>query len=167
MRCANCGGTIHVNEPCVDCGIAYDEMLANISHDEMRRLFARIEELMENHKSIDIEASLMACELLNSSLILPAQIGDDSLGFLRIPGFDDNYYVVFCTDMNEFEKFKSDFTPLTNSWRMFLELLEEESDGIVINLFDEACFLGKPFIDQFFRGDSQDADGSADNLYMS
>ena len=79
-------------------------MLANISHDEMRRLFARIEELMENHKSIDIEASLMACELLNSSLILPAQIGDDSLGFLRIPGFDDNYYVVFCTDMNEFEK---------------------------------------------------------------
>ena len=154
MKCANCGGTIRVNQPCEDCGIAYDEMLANISHDEMRRLFKRIEELEENRKSIDIEASLMACELVNSSLILPAQIEGNSFGFIQIPGPDDNLYIVLCTDMGEFDKFKSRFTPLTNSWKKFLKLLDEGADGFVVNLFDEVCFLGKPFIDQYFREDS-------------
>lgn len=151
MRCANCGGTIHVNEPCEDCGIAYDEMLENITHTEMRHLFKKIDELQENHRNFDIEASLMACELLNSSLILPAQLDDNSLGFINLPGPDDNNYIVLCTDMDEFRKFKNDFTPLTNSWKTFLTLLDEGSDGFLINLHDEACFLAKPFIDQFFR----------------
>ena len=150
MRCANCGGTIHINEPCEDCGIAYDEMLEAISHPEMRRLFRRIEDLQENHKSVEVEASMMACELLNSSLILPAKINDDSFGFIHLPADRKNSFIVLCTDMDEFRHFEEmDLTPLTNSWDRFLELLEK-NDGVAINIFDVACFIDKNFMRRFF-----------------
>ena len=85
MICANCGGTIHVNKPCKDCGISYDDMMNNISHEEMKRLFRKFGDIQMNHEEMFIEESLMACELENSSLILSAQITENLLGYISVP----------------------------------------------------------------------------------
>ena len=153
MRCASCGGNILWDEPCDRCGIEYDEMLANISHPEMRRLFKRIDEMQDCCCDISLEASLMACELENSSLILPAMIDGDSWGIVQLPGPKKKEYIALCTDMEEFNKCFSQLTPLTNSWKRQLELLEAGADGFVINPLGEVCFLEREYLDRYFSGD--------------
>lgn len=150
MICPECGGTIHLDEPCEKCGVGYREMLEGISHDEMKRLFKKIEELEGGCCAIDIEASLMACELENSSLILPARMGEDSLGFVQLPGPRKREYIALCTDMDEFRKCFDELTPLTNPWKRQLTLLEGGADGFVINPLGEVCFLEMEFIRRFF-----------------
>lgn len=153
MICASCGGTIHVNESCRDCRIGYDEMLDSISHDEMRRLFAKIESQGECCRNSDIEASLMACELVSSSLIIPAQVDGDSFGVVELPGPGGKRYIALCTDMEEYHKGFDEITPLTNSWRMIVKLLHKGCGGFLINPFGEACIIEMDFIKQFFGED--------------
>ena len=150
MRCAKCGGMIHVDEPCQECGIDYREMLEGISHEEMRRLFKRIDDLECGCQSIDLEASLMACELESSSLILPASMDEDNTGFVQLPGPNNREYIALCTDMDEFRKCFDELTPLTNSWKRQLALLEGGADGFVINPQGEVCFLEMEFLKRFF-----------------
>lgn len=61
-------------------------MINGISHPEMKRLFKRIKKQQENHADTMMEESLMACELLNSSLILPIRKNEDIREVLQIPG---------------------------------------------------------------------------------
>ena len=150
MGCAKCGGLIHLEETCPECGIDYREMLEGISHEEMRRLFKKIEDLECCCESIDLEASLMACELENSSLILPASMDEDNMGFVQLPGPNKREYIALCTDMDEFRKCFDELTPLTNSWKQQLTLLESGADGFVINPMGEVCFLEKEFLKRFF-----------------
>ena len=150
MRCSKCGGLIHLDEPCQECGIDYREMLEGISHEEMRRLFKKIEELESGCRNIDLEASLMACELENSSLILAASMDEDNMGFVQLPGPNKREYIALCTDMDEFRKCFDDLTPLTNSWKQQLTLLKGGADGFVINPLGEVCFLEKEYIQRFF-----------------
>ena len=119
----------------------------------MKRLFKKIEKHQDEHTNIIIKESLMACELANSSLILPARLEDDCLGVIRMPVKGRGHYLVVCTDMEEFESLGS-FTPLTNSWHRFLELLED-GDGVAINIKSDACFLENKFLKQYF-GDNFD-----------
>ena len=150
MICANCGGTIHVNKPCKDCGISYDDMMNNISHEEMKRLFRKFGDIQMNQEEMFIEESLMACELENSSLILPAQITENSVGYISVPNPEgEGKFIVLCTDMDEFRNFEEDFTPLTNSWKCFMLLLDDD-EGFAINIFGECCVLGRGFLDQYF-----------------
>ena len=86
MKCTNCGGTIHINEACTKCGIAYDDMINSIEHPEIKRLFKTIEKRQNNREGIEMEESLMACELLNSSMILPIRRTDKGMDALQIPG---------------------------------------------------------------------------------
>jgi hypothetical protein len=151
MICASCGGTIHVNQACEDCGIKYMEMLNGIQHHEMKRLFKKIEEIQKHHGNIDMEASLMACELANASLILPAQIDDNSMGIVELPGPKNKKFIALATDMDEFNKGFEDLTPLTNPWNIILDLLHDDVEGFVINPFDEVVFLGRSFLNPFFE----------------
>jgi hypothetical protein len=153
MRCAKCGGLIHLDEDCPECGIGYREMLEGISHEEMRRLFKKIDELECECRCIDLEASLMACELENSSLILPASMDEDNMGFVQLPGPNNRQYIALCTDMDEFRKCFDELTPLTNSWKQQLTLLEGGADGFVINPMGEVCFLEMEFLKQYFLDD--------------
>lgn len=156
MRCAICGGAIDLNETCKGCGIEYDEMLEGISHPEMRRLFKRIEEKQDCCSHFDLEASLMACELENSSLILPAHIDGDKWGVVQLPGPKKRQYIALCTDMEEFNKCFSELTPLTNPWKNQLLLLESGADGFVINPAGEVCYLEGEYLDRFFSCDEKD-----------
>lgn len=153
MICANCGGTIHVNSPCEDCKISYEDMINNISHMEMKRLFKKMYTLMQDHQDITLEESLLACELENSSFILPTLLKEDDLGIIQLPNNDGKKYIALCTDIEEFKKFKNDeLTPITNSWSNLLKLLNDNCEGFVINVFSEECVLSRKYLDDFFKG---------------
>ena len=49
----------------------------------------------------------------------------------------------------QFKNFEEDFTPLTNSWKRFMLLLDDD-EGVAINIFGECCVLGRGFLDQYF-----------------
>ena len=50
----------------------------------MKNLFLKIEDLMKHHRNFDIEMSLLACELANSSLLVPLILEDDKMGVMSI-----------------------------------------------------------------------------------
>ena len=77
-------------------------------------------ELMESHKSIDIEESLLACELINSSLLVPITIIDDSLSVLTVKDKKRNYILLF-TDKEEYDKNNKDIPARTNPFRTILD----------------------------------------------
>ena len=79
MICAKCGGEVLVNEKCDKCGIEYSEMIEGIRHDELLKLLEKIEEMLSNHQSIELEESLLACELANSHFLVPAEARDNGI----------------------------------------------------------------------------------------
>lgn len=150
MICAKCGGTIHINEACTKCGIAYDEMINSIEHPEIKRLFKTIEKRQNNHEDILIEESLMACELLNSSMILPIRLNDKGMDALQIPGPDGKTYLAIFTDIDEFKLGNVEMTPVTNSWSLLMDLLNDNLNGFIINVFGEAVIFTRQFLDVYF-----------------
>lgn len=152
MICANCGGTIHVNQPCEDCKISYDDMLNGISHEEIKRLFKKLDDAMKRHRDATLEASLLACELENSSFILPIHVMEDSLGFVLVESEKNKNFLAVFTDMEAYSRFDGDTTPTTNSFKRILDILDENISGIVINPFDEvSCALDKEYFEKFFK----------------
>ena len=150
MICAKCGGTIHINEACTKCGIAYDEMINSIEHPEIKRLFKTIEKRQNNREGIEMEESLMACELLNSSMILPIRLNDKGMDALQIPGPDGKTYLAIFTDIDEFKLGNVDMTPVTNSWSLLMDLLNDNLNGFIINVFGEAVIFTRQFLDVYF-----------------
>ena len=150
MICAKCGGTIHINEACTKCGIAYDEMINSIEHPEIKRLFKTIEKRQNNHEDILIEESLMACELLNSSMILPIRLTDKGMDALQIPGPDGKTYLAIFTDIDEFKLGNVEMTPVTTSWSLLMNLLNDNLNGFIINVFGEAVIFTRQFLDVYF-----------------
>ena len=150
MICANCGGTIHINEPCTKCGIAYDDMINSIEHPEIKRLFKTIEKRQNNREGIEMDESLMACELLNSSMILPIRRTDKGMDALQIPGPDGKTYLAIFTDIDEFKRGNVEMTPVTNSWDLLIALLNDNLNGFVINVFGEAVIFTRDFLDLYF-----------------
>ena len=96
----------------------------------------------------------MACELSNSSLILPAEVDVENnvFSFITIPGPNRGEYVPLCTDSRELEKYTG-YDALTHSWQFLCGWLAEDLEGFVINAFDECCFIGRPYIESFFKDD--------------
>lgn len=149
MRCANCGGVIHLGKSCENCGISYDDMLETIHHDEMLKLFKKLKKLIDKHRDISLEASLLACELHNSSLIVPAIEVDGHLRYFPLLSEKDEVFLPVFTDMETFSHFPEKVIPMTNSFDMVLDLYFE---GIVINPNEEYnCTLEMEYIDKFFR----------------
>ena len=150
MICAKCGGEILLNESCDNCGIGYEEMINCIDHSEMKRLFKRIE---KNHENTEIDESLMACELLNSTLILPIRESPEGRAVLQIPGPGGKRYIGIFTDIDEFKRGNVEMTLFTSSWSMLMDLLGGDVEGFVINVFGEGVFLGGDFLDEYFGDD--------------
>ncbi|WP_295113407.1 hypothetical protein [uncultured Methanobrevibacter sp.] len=83
MICPRCKGNIKKDENCESCGISYDEVIRTIRHDGMKNLFLKIEKKMQNHEDITVEESLLAVELVNSSLLIPVKVLNNSLENIR------------------------------------------------------------------------------------
>lgn len=111
-----------------------------------------MDELMENHKSIDIEESLLACELINSSLLVPITIIDNSLSVLTVKDKKRNYILLF-TDKEEYDKNNRDIPARTNPFRTILDLMDEHIDGFIINIASVGCEIPRKYIEKYFFGD--------------
>lgn len=157
MICSKCGGTIHLNENCERCGIGYDELLDSIEHEEMENLFARIDDLLCKRKSIDIEASLLACELHNSFLIVPGfEVEGKRYPFIV---FDDRNraYITLFTDKKHYDSYvEFDAVPMFNSFDKVLDLMGDNIDGLVINPDDVTCQLEREFFERFFFDEKEE-----------
>ena len=150
MICPKCGGIIHVDENCDKCGIDYHEMIDSIRHDEMKKLFVKIEELQLEHKRIGIEESLFAVELINSSLLIPLDVTDNRLSIMTVSDGKHDFILLF-TDKDAYETYvKEDIKPRTNPFNMILDLLDDDFEGFLINLGSETCAIGRKFLDKYF-----------------
>ena len=156
MICASCGGIIHIDEPCTKCSIAYDDMINSIRHQEIKRLFQTIEKRQNNREGIEMEESLMACELVNSSMILPIRLTDNGMDALQIPGPDGKLYLAIFTDIEEFRLGNVEMTPVTNSWKLLIDLLNDSLNGFVVNVFGEAVIFTREFLDLYFKDEAED-----------
>ena len=153
MICPKWGGNFSLNQNCERCNTPYSEIIEDIRHDEMKRLFLKMDELMESHKSIEIEESLLACELINSSLLVPITIIDDSLSVLTVKDKKRNYILLF-TDKEEYDKNNKDIPARTNPFRTILDLMDDHIDGFIINIASVACEIPRKYLEKYFLGDS-------------
>ena len=151
MICPNCGGEIRINENCSKCGISYAEMIEGINHDEMKRLLKRIDDLTSHHKSTNIESSLLACELLNSSFLVPVEKLEDNLHIGGARNHRGKCFIMLFTDKAEYDKCNLDVEPKTNPFRMVLDLLEDDCEGFVINVKSAAFELSRKYLETYFE----------------
>ncbi len=150
MICARCGGRIELDECCRDCGIAYSQMLEEVSHSEMRRLLARLRDLDRRHERSVIDESLLVCELENSTLIAPARVEGNGFNLAYAENRRGKSSLIVCTDMGEFARYEEmGLTPLIMSWQAMLRHIEGDA-GVVINLSDECCILEREFLERYF-----------------
>ena len=154
MICPKCGGNFHLNESCQKCRTPYSAVIEGIRHDEMKNLFLKIEDLMNNHRNFDIEESLLACELANSSFLIPLIIEDNKIGVMSIKDNRNRIFMLLFTDKEEYDKRVKDIPPRTNSFRLLLDLLEDDIEGFVINIEGVTCELPRKFLNKYFLEDS-------------
>ena len=156
MICPKCGGNFHLNESCQKCRTAYSEVIEGIRHDEMKKLFLKIEDLMKHHRNFDIEESLLACELINSSLLIPLIITDDQVTVKTVEDYKKRRFMLLFTDKEEYDKNVTDIPPTTNPFWAILDLLEDGIEGFVINSGGVGCELTRKFLNRFFLEDLPD-----------
>lgn len=154
MMCAVCGGNIRPSSSCNGCGISYDEMIDTIRHDEMIRLLEKIKRLTSSHEPVDLEVSLLACEIANSHFLVPAEVVGDTLQVSGIKSPDGKQFIMLFTDREEYDKCDFDKIPATNPFKLCMDLLEDEDDGFVINVKGDAWVLPKDYLETFF-GDQE------------
>ena len=79
------------------------------------------------------EFELLISELEFSTLLLPM---DEETHQVPIINFEDEYYIPLFTDIHEFEKvdFGDDLTVTANNFEVYLDLLDSEINGLIIDL---------------------------------
>jgi hypothetical protein len=150
MMCSRCGGHISMHSNCEKCNISYEEMIATTRHDEMKELFRKIKRMDENHENTDIEASLLACELLNSTLLIPVTFEGDSIGYSVGKDSRNRSYILLFTDKEEYDKTITGIDPYTPEFKRGILPLLEDHDGFSINKDGEVFNIGKEYFEVFF-----------------
>jgi hypothetical protein len=113
-------------------------MNRTITHKNLKRQF----DIFEQTEEIDD----LFLELEFSTLLLPIDIDKDELVFPLIMFGDKNYVPVF-TDVHEFKKLYSDgkYSLVPYDFNFYLDLLDEDIDGIVIDVQGERFPLTREF----------------------
>ncbi len=151
MICAKCGkGMVHQNRPCDHCGIGYDEMIDAISHDELIRLIERIDNNACGCECSFLDESLLACELWNAHFLVPIKMVDGKLAAMAVEDKKGKNYIMIFTDRNEYDKINSEIAPATNPFDVCLDLLDENFEGFVINVENQAFALSRGFLERYF-----------------
>lgn len=151
MICPRCKGNIKKYENCEKCGISYRQLIKTIRHDEMKKLFLKIDKKMQNREDITVEESLLAVELVNSSLLVPVKIEDDTLAVMNVEDENHKMFIPLFTDKEEYDRLIRDFDPSFNPFEEIVKLLEKPMTGFVINPGGIACGIGKKYIKKYFE----------------
>ena len=152
MFCIKCGGEIRADKPCTGCGMKYDEMMDSISHEDLIRLFERIEELESGKKSTELEQSLLACELLNSHLLVCVEIMGETLHFASTPDVNGNQFIMLFTDRAEYDKVGFKKNPVTVPFEEYVKIVGRDCAGFVVNVRSSACCIPVAFLEKYFGG---------------
>ena len=159
MICAKCGGEIHIDAECKGCGIGYNEMIDSIEHNEIKRILVKLNDSNHHGESYEIEMSLLACELMNSSLLfLVRDLGDGKAGLVCM-SVDRHKFVPLFTDIGECEKYAGeDDLVSTGPFDVVLSLLDSDFDGFVINAKSGTHGGGitRKFLNQYFPEESDE-----------
>jgi hypothetical protein len=151
MICPKCGGTIHIDESCEKCGISYSEMIDSISHDEMLKLLDKLRKKMQNYENTDIEESLLAVELMNSSLLVPINLTDKGFSVMTASYDEGHEFIMVFTDKSEYEKHdNTNYRLVINPFQDLLQLVGNDVEGFAINMGSNGCFLNREFLDKYF-----------------
>ena len=154
MICLKCGGNIWIDSNCDRCGVSYNDMIGSISHNEMLKLLKRLRKKMQNHENTDIEESLLAVELMNSSLLVPTALTEG--GFVVMTAFYDegHEFILAFTDKGEYERHKNqNYQLLAWPFDALLELVGKGMEGLAINVGIDGCMLEKEFLMKYFSDD--------------
>ena len=132
-------------------------MNRTITHKHLKRQFDIFDEAEE------IENLFL--ELEYSTLLLPVSLDEDNPGFPLIQ-FEDRVYAPVFTDIHEFNKLKIDgnFTLMPNSFDFYLNLLDNDIDGIVIDIEGERFPICKEVKDCFKPNHAFDYESNAFTL---
>lgn len=153
MLCIRCGGEIRSDQPCTGCGMQYDEMMADISHEELIKLFERIARLESDNESTEIEQSLLACELSNSHLLVCVEINGQNLHFASTPDEDGDMFIMLFTDRKEYDKIEFKNNPVTVPFREYVRIVGKDCAGFVIDVRSSAFCIPRKFLEKFFGDD--------------
>lgn len=105
-------------------------MNQTITHKHLKRQFETFEETED--------LSDLFTELEYSTLLLPVDIGNDTLTFPILSAEGMNFAPVF-TDIHEYNKcnIPENYIPDTNGFDFYLHLLDEKIDGIIVDVEGE------------------------------
>jgi hypothetical protein len=118
----------------------------------MKRLFSQIADSIRQRKSVDIESSLLACELENSSLLVAAEIKNDMVSFTSVKTSKNRTFILAFTDINEYGKCIEGIDPVPLPFTEILQITGRgDVEGILINAEGIACEINNEYLDRFFR----------------
>lgn len=126
-------------------------MIDTIRHDERICLLEKINRLTSSHKPVDLELSLLACELANSHFLIPSDVVDGSLQISGIKTPEGERFIMLFTDRKEHDKYGFDKVPATSPFNICMELLKDEYYGFVINVKGIAWVLPKEYLEIFLK----------------
>lgn len=124
-------------------------------HTELKRLLRKIDSAIKNREDITLLESLLACELINSRLLIPAVVEDKGVRFNVITAKKDVLIPLF-TDYEESQKFDTSITALRKPFRAILQLIDVDVDGIAINPFGENCIIKNEYLHKYFEVNNED-----------
>ena len=118
--------------------------------DELKRYLDN-----ENDAPLELIANFI-CELKVSNLLIPAVEEEDAFAFEHIASEEDgSTYIPLFTDIEEFQKHDikdSEFDPVSFDFDVYTDLiLENELDGIILNIEGNFLPIEKPFIEEMFN----------------
>ena len=118
--------------------------------DELKRYLDN-----ENDAPLELIANFI-CELKVSNLLIPAVEEEDAFAFEHIASEEDgSTYIPLFTDIEEFQKHDikdSEFGPVSFDFDVYTDLiLENELDGIILNIEGNFLPIEKPFIEEMFN----------------
>ena len=150
MMCMKCGGILHPNETCQDCGADYKEQIQSVRHDEMRKLFLKIEKTEKANEYSEVEESLMAAEVANSHLLVAVDFVGRRMMVKSFRDGDGKIYILLFTDLEEYEKMNYDVPAQAMPISLLAPLLGKKYAGFIVNVKSEAVFLTRKFVEKYF-----------------
>lgn len=155
MICPRCGGEFSPKQNCLVCGSSYTEIINAIRHDELKNLFEKMDDLQLSHDGIEITESLLACELSNSSFLIPLTAENDQIAVMTVEDDKKRRYITLFTDYDAYQEYIKSIPPMTNPFWVIMDLLDERMEGFVINPNDEACEISRKFLNRYFKKENK------------
>ena len=128
-----------------------------VTNNHLKNVVDELKVSLKNEEDAPLELiANFICELEVSNLLIPAVEEDDAFAFEHIVSQDDeSTYIPLFTDIDEYKKHEiedSEFSPVAFDFDVYTDLiLENELDGIILNVEGNFMPIEKAFIEEMFK----------------